>query len=778
MTLGFPLLAALLTPSLFYAGAAAVAAPILIHLLARRRFKRIRWAAMEFLIDAEKRNRRRLRMEEWILLALRCLAIFLIGLMLARPFLDPAGLAGMLGGGQRTERVFLLDDSYSMAYTTPDGTPFEHAKIAVQRIIEMVRRESPDDTVTMVRMSDVVRPIEAGTYLDDTQTQELLSRLEALSPSQRTINPRAAVTQLAELLDAAPLVTNAAVYVLSDFQRADWAVSDSKSAESAASVFAPLIEWAQERRGVQVVLVDLSVDGAANTAVTELGIESGQLIAGADAIVRAVVGNYGERSIEGMQLQASVGHFVQPSQSVGQVGAFQSASVDLRVEFPQSGYDRLRIDLPPDALPLDNTRYLAAEVHSAIRILVVNGQPSADPYDDEVTFLKTALRPEGREFSGNDVVVVDETELADTNLGPFHLVILANVYRIPDPVIEELERFVRTGGGLMVFAGDQLDADWYNGALYQEGDGLLPGTLTEIVRPAEPARLVLTDRLHPALRGLAKEGDPLGIGGIPFVRFFGSEPEGVTDDRSVGDGRISSGRNSTAEDDFDSPTTVGFARALRPPRVLARFDDPDEHPAIVERGFGAGHVIFIASTADKDWNQWPDHPTYLPMMMELARYTARRSGHDAQYLVGETITVELDPARYEADVVLRTPAFPNERETTITGQPDDGSGLALRWDHTEQSGIYQFVKRRRDGGETIRLVAVNVDSRESDLTPASKAELRRTAGDVPLTYIKGLEQIGGTTGEARTEMWRACLLAALFVLMSEQSLAWWWGRRR
>jgi len=63
-----------------------MAVPILIHLLARRRFRRIRWAAMDFLLDAERRNRRRMRLEEWILLLLRCLAVLLLALLVARPF--------------------------------------------------------------------------------------------------------------------------------------------------------------------------------------------------------------------------------------------------------------------------------------------------------------------------------------------------------------------------------------------------------------------------------------------------------------------------------------------------------------------------------------------------------------------------------------------------------------------------------------------------------------------------------------------------------------------
>ena len=92
------ILAALVSPSLFVGGAAAIAAPILIHLLARRRFKRIRWAAMEFLIHAERRNRRRIRMEEWILLALRCLAILAIALIVSRPFIRSGSFVSSLGG--------------------------------------------------------------------------------------------------------------------------------------------------------------------------------------------------------------------------------------------------------------------------------------------------------------------------------------------------------------------------------------------------------------------------------------------------------------------------------------------------------------------------------------------------------------------------------------------------------------------------------------------------------------------------------------------------------
>src|SRR6478735_3057446 len=67
------------------AGALAMAIPIIIHILNRRRFKTITWAAMEFLLRAMRKNRRRLRFEQWLLLATRCLLVLLLGMALARP---------------------------------------------------------------------------------------------------------------------------------------------------------------------------------------------------------------------------------------------------------------------------------------------------------------------------------------------------------------------------------------------------------------------------------------------------------------------------------------------------------------------------------------------------------------------------------------------------------------------------------------------------------------------------------------------------------------------
>src|SRR6201988_4248353 len=97
-------------PGFLAIAGALISAPIIIHLINRMRFKRIRWAAMEFLLKAQKRNRRRLIIEQLILLALRCLLVALVGLLVARF----VGFSFADVGSKQALHVVVLDDTLSM----------------------------------------------------------------------------------------------------------------------------------------------------------------------------------------------------------------------------------------------------------------------------------------------------------------------------------------------------------------------------------------------------------------------------------------------------------------------------------------------------------------------------------------------------------------------------------------------------------------------------------------------------------------------------------------
>src|SRR5436190_19978525 len=114
MVRSFDILAmAFVTPAFFAAGILLASIPVIIHILNRRRYRTVQWAAMEFLLRAMKKNRRRLRFEHWLLLAIRCCVLGLLGLALARPMAcDQRSLAGLT---QRSGlHVLIIDNSYSM----------------------------------------------------------------------------------------------------------------------------------------------------------------------------------------------------------------------------------------------------------------------------------------------------------------------------------------------------------------------------------------------------------------------------------------------------------------------------------------------------------------------------------------------------------------------------------------------------------------------------------------------------------------------------------------
>src|ERR1051326_6697898 len=105
-----------LHPILAAAAIGCVSIPIIIHILMRRRRKPVMWAAMRFLLEAYRQHKRRLRLEQILLLAARCLIIALAGLAIARPLL---GRAGVLGGRGSVTLYLLIDNGLASSAQAP-----------------------------------------------------------------------------------------------------------------------------------------------------------------------------------------------------------------------------------------------------------------------------------------------------------------------------------------------------------------------------------------------------------------------------------------------------------------------------------------------------------------------------------------------------------------------------------------------------------------------------------------------------------------------------------
>src|SRR5438445_712676 len=168
-----------LNPAYLAAGAALISLPIIIHLINRMRFKRIRWAAMEFLLKSQKRNRRRLIIEQLLLLALRCLLVLLAVLLVSR-YLG-FSFAG-IWEPQNTLHVVVLDDSLSMTdhwrEEATDRTAFALGKdLVVKEVARNAAQARTAQRLVLLTLSEPGRPL-FDQRLNDQTVPELQKALD------------------------------------------------------------------------------------------------------------------------------------------------------------------------------------------------------------------------------------------------------------------------------------------------------------------------------------------------------------------------------------------------------------------------------------------------------------------------------------------------------------------------------------------------------------------------------------------------------------------------
>lgn len=810
-------------------GAAAVASPILIHILSRRRFKRIRWAAMEFLLDAQRRNRRRVRLEQLILLALRCLAVFLIALMIARPFVRPSLATSLLGAAARTERIILLDDSYSMSYRPRSGvgaggeTTFARATEATEKLIRWLAAESPGDSLTILLTSRPHKPSLALPSLSEENLGRLGRHLKALTPTHGTSAMPSALVAVADLVRRSARQANTAVYVVSDFQQHDWirAAADDNDNDSnndndkPRSVIAPLADLADDSSKLSLALIDVGADAPRNIALIDIATIQPQVVAGVPARFEVAIANHTPDVLRDVELSLSIGRrgpigietdsdgttadadagltgiarYALPPVLIPRIQPGQVLREPIEVTLPANGSDFLHVELVgavggSDGLVLDNRRAVAVEAEAAIRILIVDGEPHRDPYRDEVFLLRTALRPEGRVASGNEIVVVEEDELDGVELGDYHCVVLANVFRLSKASLRNLEAFTRDGGGVVIFAGDQIDPQVYNEELYDGGRGILPAPLGDVKqtpRSGEPATFGDWDVGRPLLRAFVDDLATIlrQVRVYTFIAIDESSP-----DESTAGAAMSGSTIETRSAGVDGPAPANRPADDRPDAgrapatVLARLNDPDRSPVMVLRPYGHGQVLFIATSADQEWNDWGGNFSYVPMMLEIMQHMARRSDAPTQTRVGEPINCPIDRSLYKPGAALRTPSYPVEPEISLEAVTDGDGESIVTWPVASKAGLYRFMLSTVTGEPLGRYAAVNPDPAESNLARAGSRALTDTLIEMEFDYIRDLSLFEGESAGARQELWWPLLLAAMVVLMLEHTLAWWFGARR
>lgn len=716
-------------------GLGLVSVPIIIHLLNRRKFQVVRWAAMEFLLQARRQNRRRIRLEHLLVLLLRCLAMALLALAIARPVASSGALAGLPGVTDPVERVLLLDDSGSMGHRTGRTSGWDRARQVVKRLVEDLEREDKGDLLTVVRASrpDVPDLLQAGVRHE--RTKGLLRALAEAEPSPLRLDaPRLLARAIDRLLapDAGP--AQRVVYVVTDLRRRDWlGEGDVPRALADAMRKAP--------QGVRFLLVDVGAEETRNLSLTALEPTEKLAMVGVPLELVIRVANRGTSPVFSVPLVLEAGDSRIPLRAVERIEPGQEAEVHHRYTFTTPGVHALSVRLPDDALGLDDVRHVALEVRDRLRVLIVEGDEGSGPLDGEADLLRLALAPAGDVLTGVDPVVVPVEGLREQDLAGYDAVIACNVEAWPAERVPDLERWVQRGGGLAVFLGDLVDADAWTRALYREGRGLLPcalGRRIEVEREDEAPPVAAPEHDHPLTHVF--QGDR-----NPFLRRIRA--------------RVRQACAVAPED--------------RATRVHLRLTDPERTPFILEKAVGEGRVVLLNTSADLAWSTWPKDPSFIVTSQELSHLLAPAATAGRNLACGQPLERAINPARFWPRAQVGIPG--QEAPTELHAEPRPGSdALWLSLGETRRAGVYVVRLEPRAEEPLHEPFAVNPDAGEGDLSRAAEGEVLGPLAGLPVRVVKpGSEgELLSSSDGVRTELWRACLLLLTLALALEQVLAW------
>jgi hypothetical protein len=711
-------------------GLGAASIPIIIHLLNRRKFREVRWAAMRFLLAAMRKNQRRIKIEQWLLLAIRTLVILLVVTAMAKPFLESLGAIPLLPG-QRTHWVIVLDGSMSMDYATAETTRFEQAKTVATQLVKATRQ---GDAMSVVLMADPPRSIIGAPAFN---RDAVLKEIAEISLPHGGTNLRATFDKVNEVLDASPIPRKEVVF-LTDLQTASWNPTKSKPDEGLTRALALLA--AKRPRSL---VIDVGATGAENRAITDLAVTPTIVTPGIPVVARAVVRNFSGKPADNVRVRLLVDGQLGPEPPPVTLEPGEDQPVAFTYEFAAPGEHILEVQLDDDPLKLDNHRWRAVPVREAVRVLLIDGDPKTEGFRSETDFLAVALSPEA-DSSGSpspiQVEVASESQLAGRDLAPYDTVVLCNVSRVSPAEVSALDGYLKQGGGVVIFGGDQVVAENYNQYLFVGGKGLLPAEVGATFGDPQ------------------KQEDPFLFDPLqfkhPIIAAFGGEAPDVvaslTNVKTARFHRLRVPKNSTAA-------------------VALAFRNGD--PAIVEMPRYRGRVIQVATSADTAWTNWPMHQSYPPVMEQIIMQAAAGRAAERNVQVGQVIEQAFPPTGADASVTVQRPTGP----PALTKLVADGDVSALKFDKTDLSGSYRVQVGAPVSSDGV--FAVNIDPHESDPAKLDHAGLKEALPNWEFFYDNDWRPLSSNASSVgqRGELHRPLLWAVLTLLIIESIVAWRFG---
>lgn len=698
------------------AGLAAVSLPIIIHLLNKLRVQRSKWAAMRFVQESMRKNRRRIQMEDLLLLIVRCLLVALLVLAFAQPVLKTRVAGGMAASGSVAVAV-VLDNSASMGQSNGVETRFEEGQKAIDKAVDALGSGS---ILSLFLVSDRADALIAKPSPDLTRFRRSL-QLAPLSNRSTDLakGVRAAYESLKSVTDRPR-----EVWIYTDSQAPAWGGLDQ------------IQQLEQQHPDINFKPVVLGHNGEENLAVIDLQSQGGVPAVNQPCNFRVRVANYGSRPATGIRVRLSLDDAAPCDEALlDHIDPGATKSVNLFGRFATTGFHSVSATLPPDRLPVDNQRAAAVQVADKMKVLIMESSSQVPVVERDGYFLANALAPIAADQTAGyylQVEVASAAILGQKDITPYKVLFLCNPPAISEAQSAALKAYLDQGGNIVIFPGPKSNPGTWPASFA----ALLPAMVSP-VQQVDNLPLQGRNFSHPVTE-LWNDAAQGNLGAVTFNHYFPLKLK-------------------------DAPTDGGE-------KPVAMLQLSSGGPAAAEWARGRGRVVLFDSTATSQWNNLPLHPAFVPLMQRLLGYLSRNNSARLTLAPGETFILPVAMDLLGKDFSVIRPGADKTKRPGGSVELQDQHAV-VRYRDTDELGAYRVFVENKETPEAV--FAVQMDPKESDLR-------QEAAGDVAGLQRPAETSIktGEAMMEVSREYWTSLMWAGIVLALIELALAHYFSRAK
>jgi hypothetical protein len=674
------------TNPLMLIGLAAILVPIIIHLFNFRRYKTIRFSNVQMLEDIQKKTKRASQVQQLIILALRVLGIACLVLAAAQPFMRGSDKSAKSGN---VVSLF-VDNSYSMETESQNGSRLYDAVDAAKNIVQTFDF-SDDFVLTTQDFSG-----EESHILNKDQLLEMLDRI-AVSPNSHSF--KEIYTFEKHTLQNSQKA-NVIHYYISDFQKNSFDMSVLRNDSS-----------------THIGLIPTPAAQLSNIGIDSCWFLTPVFRLGNTVTLIARIHNYGTEEAQKVPVKLHVNDKQKAIAAIDiPAGSYSDCHLTYRID--EAGTNCGKVSIEDAPITFDDDLYFTYEVSDNSTISVI--------YDKEPNRFLAALY-------GKDSVFIYQPmgyqQINYTQLRQSNVIVLNGIPSVSSGLADELTKFVKAGGTLLVFPSEKADNS-VNALLQSLG----AGTFGSLVKKSLKCKMLNSESVY-------------------FKGALETQDARVDMPQTLQHFAISGGGNG-------SETIM----------VLE-----DNTPLLISYPTESGEVILSAVALNDDYGNAHRHALFFVPLHNIGIMNAVQQKLYNLIGIDQMQRVMLPTDRSDEAVVLRAR---KGSEEFIPEQRRLGNETALFFHNQAHTSDWYDIMR---GGQTLGTIAFNLNRRESDLTCYDESELKKMAddldGDVAVVSAN-TKNIAKSVNDRLNgkPLWPWFILLSLLCFLAEIALLRFWGK--